>query len=218
MPRDTLEQRLQSLRGQLTAMADLVDQALDRSVNALVMRDAAAARSVISDDVAINRAQHDIEEQCIVLLATQQPMARDLRTILAILNVAVELERVGDYAEGIAKITLRLLEEPPLKPLLDIPRMAELARALVQDAVQALVRSDATTARVIAERDDEVDALTDQVYRELLTFMIDDPKTITRATYLIWVSHNLERAADRATNIAERVVQLATGEIEELNP
>lgn len=218
MPRETLEQRLQVLKQQLVCMAALVDSAIGRSVQALVDRDADAARAVIADDVAINRAQRDIEELCIVLLATQQPMARDLRTVLAILNVAVELERVGDYAEGISKITLRLLEEPPLKPLIDIPRMAELARQLVKDAIQALLEGDAAGARVIAERDDEVDALTDQVYRELLTFMINDPKTITRATYLIWVSHNLERAADRATNIAERVVQLATGEIEELNP
>lgn len=218
MPRETLEQRLQALRQQLISMARLVDDAIARSIQALVDRDAAAARAVIADDVSINRAQRDVEEQCIVLLATQQPMARDLRTILAILNVAVELERVGDYAEGISKITLRLLEEAPLKPLIDIPRMAELARQLLKDAMQALLDSDAGRARLIAERDDEVDALTDQVYRDLLTFMIDDPKTITPATYLIWVSHNLERAADRATNIAERVVQLATGEIEELNP
>lgn len=218
MPRDNLEQRLQHLLRQLLSMGELVDNAIARSVNALVSRDAEEARRVIADDVAVNRAQRDIEEQCIVLLATQQPMARDLRTILAVLNAAVELERVGDYAEGIAKITLRLLEEPPLKPLIDIPRMAELARALLRDALQALVRADAAMARETAERDDEVDALTDQVYRELLTFMINDPRTITRATHLIWVSHNLERAADRATNITERVVQLATGEIEELNP
>ncbi|MHB0876926.1 MAG: phosphate signaling complex protein PhoU [Anaerolineae bacterium] len=218
MPRETLEQRLQALRQQLIAMAQLVDRAVARSVQALVDRDAGEARSVIADDVAINRAQRDVEEQCIVLLATQQPMARDLRTVLAILNVAVELERVGDYAEGISKITLRLVEEPPLKPLIDIPRMADLARQLLKDAMGALLDGNATGARLIAERDDEVDALTDQVYRDLLTYMIEDPKTITRATYLIWVSHNLERAADRATNIAERVVQLATGEIEELNP
>lgn len=218
MPRDTLEQRLEALLRQLLDMGSMVDSAIERSVRALAARDVSEARAVIADDVNINRAQRDIEEQCIVLLATQQPMARDLRTILAILNVVVELERVGDYAEGIAKITLRLLDEPPLKPLIDIPRMADLARQLLRDVLRALVQRDADLARQIAERDDEVDALTDQVYRELLTFMLNDPKTIARATYLIWVSHNLERAADRATNIAERVVQLATGDIEELNP
>jgi phosphate transport system protein len=218
MPRENLEQQLQSLGRQLMVMGELVDVAVDRAVKSLSSRNAEEARAVIADDVKINRAQRDIEEQCIVLLATQQPMARDLRLIIALLNVAVELERIGDYAEGIAKIALRLLEEPPLKPLLDIPRMSELARQLIHDALDAFVRRDATRARQVAEGDDEVDALTDQVYRELLTFMINDPKTITRATYLIWVSHNLERAADRATNIAERVVQLATGEIEELNP
>lgn len=218
MPRENFDQTLMDLQERLLAMGELVDNALERSVQALVERDLEEARSVISDDVSINKAQHDLEERCVVLLATQQPMARDLRTIIAILNVAVELERVGDYAEGIAKIALRLLEEPPLKPLIDIPRMAEIARELLRDALDALVRRDAEAARQVAERDDEVDALTDQVYRELLTFMLDDTKTISRATYLMWVSHNLERAADRATNISERVVQLVTGHVEELNP
>ena len=153
-----------------------------------------------------------------MLLATQQPMARDLRIIVAILNIVVELERIGDYAEGIGKIALRLINEPMLKPLIDIPRMAIVARGMVVDSLKAFVERDATLARSVAEGDDEVDALTDQVYRELLTYMLDDPQTIERATQLMWVSHNLERAADRATNIAERVVQLVTGEIEELNP
>jgi len=218
MPRENLEHRLALLQCQLVDMGNMVDAAVDRAVRALAERDADSARAVISDDVAVNRAQRDIEEQAIVLLATQQPMARDLRAILATNSVATELERIGDYAEGIAKITLRLLEEPPLKPLIDIPRMAELARQLLRNALEALVERDVDWARRLAEIDDEVDALTDQVYRELLGFMIRDPNTITRATYLIWVSHNLERAADRATNIAERVVQLVTGNIEELNP
>jgi len=218
MPRENLEHRLALLQCQLVDMGNMVDAAVDRAVRALAERDADSARAVISDDVAVNRAQRDIEEQAIVLLATQQPMARDLRAILATISVATELERIGDYAEGIAKITLRLLEEPPLKPLIDIPRMAELARQLLRNALEALVERDVDWARRLAEIDDEVDALTDQVYRELLGFMIRDPNTITRATYLIWVSHNLERAADRATNIAERVVQLVTGNIEELNP
>ena len=145
-------------------------------------------------------------------------MAGDLRIIVAILNIVVELERIGDYAEGIGKIALRLLEEPELKPLIDIPRMADIARELISQSLQSFVARDAGLARSVAERDDEVDALTDQVYRELLTYMLDDPKTIARATHLMWVSHNVERAADRATNIAERVVRLVTGDIEELNP
>ena len=218
MSRQSLEERLEALEFDVIRMGEMVIAALDRAVEALTTRDLDKAQAVIADDVNINRAQRDIEEQCIVLLATQQPMARDLRAIVAVLNIVVELERIGDYAEGIGKIALRLLREPPVKPLIDIPRMGELARELIRDALQAFVDRDAARAREIAERDDEVDALTDQVYRELLTFMIDDPRTITRATLLIWVSHNLERAADRATNITERVVQLVTGEIEELNP
>ncbi|NPV08983.1 MAG: phosphate signaling complex protein PhoU [Anaerolineae bacterium] len=218
MPRDTFDLQLSALQDALMSMGGMVDRALDRSVKALAERDLELARQVIADDAQINRAQHDIEEQCIVLLATQQPMARDLRIIVAILNIVVELERIGDYAEGIGKIALRLLEEPELKPLIDIPRMAAVARELIGASLRSFVARDAALARMVAERDDEVDALTDQVYRELLTYMLDDPKTIARATHLMWVSHNLERAADRATNIAERVVQLVTGEIEELNP
>jgi phosphate transport system protein len=218
MPRDTFDSQLKALQDTLVRMGAMVDSALERSIKALVLHDPDLARQVIADDLHINRAQHEIEEQCIVLLATQQPMAGDLRIIVAILNIVVELERIGDYAEGIGKIALRLLEEPELKPLIDIPRMADIARELISQSLQSFVARDAGLARSVAERDDEVDALTDQVYRELLTYMLDDPKTIARATHLMWVSHNVERAADRATNIAERVVQLVTGDIEELNP
>ncbi len=218
MPRDTFDQQLNALQDAIVEMGAKVDTALDRSIHALVKRDSDEARQVIGDDVLINRAQHDIEERCIVLLATQQPMARDLRIIVAILNIVVELERIGDYAEGIGKIALRLIDEPLLKPLIDIPRMAVVARSMVVDSLNAFVERDAALARSVAEGDDEVDALTDQVYRELLTYMLEDQQTIERATQLMWVSHNLERAADRATNIAERVVQLVTGDIEELNP
>jgi phosphate transport system protein len=218
MPRDTFDSQLKALQDALVRMGAMVDSALERSIKALVLHDPDLARQVIADDLHINRAQHEIEEQCIVLLATQQPMAGDLRIIVAILNIVVELERIGDYAEGIGKIALRLLEEPELKPLIDIPRMADIAREPISQSLQSFVARDAGLARSVAERDDEVDALTDQVYRELLTYMLDDPKTIARATHLMWVSHNVERAADRATNIAERVVQLVTGDIEELNP
>lgn len=218
MPRNTFDHQLSELQDAIVQMGRQVDTALDRSIHALVERDSEEARQVIADDVLINRAQHDIEERCIVLLATQQPMARDLRVLVGILNIVVELERIGDYAEGIGKIALRLINEPVLKPLIDIPRMAVVARRMTQEALNAFVGRDVSLARSVAEGDDEVDALTDQVYRELLTYMLDDPKTIERATQLMWVSHNLERSADRATNIAERVVQLVTGDVEELNP
>jgi len=172
---------------------------------------------VIAYDDEINLAQHDIDEKCLVLLATQQPMARDLRTILAVSNVASELERMGDYTEGIAKLAVKLASQPLLKPLIDIPRMAEIGRGMLQEALEAFVSEDAEVARKIGDQDDVVDALYDQVYRELLIFMMQDPHTITRATYLLWVAHNLERIADRTTNIAERIIFTASGEIVDLN-
>jgi phosphate transport system protein len=145
-------------------------------------------------------------------------MARDLRIILSASSIAAELERMGDHAEGIGKITLRLLEWPLLKPLVDIPRMDEMARDMLRQQLTAFVQCDLETARAQTARDDDLDALYDQIFRELLVFMMNDPRTITNATYLLWVSHNLERIGDRTTNIGERVVFLATGEIEELNP
>jgi phosphate transport system protein len=158
-----------------------------------------------------------LEEQCIDLIATQQPIAIDLRTLMAVLHIATELERMGDYAEGIAKISVMMGDEPPLKPLIDIPRMAEKATAMLQHSLDALVNRDEAAAREVCNDDDEVDDLYDQIYRELLTYMIQDPSTIQRATYLLWVAHDLERIADRATNIAERVIFLVTGRLTELN-
>ncbi|MDO8672563.1 MAG: phosphate signaling complex protein PhoU, partial [Dehalococcoidia bacterium] len=156
-------------------------------------------------------------EDCLSLMATQQPMARDLRLIIAVLLIGTELERMGDHAEGIAKITLMLADEPLLKPLVDIPRMADKAREMLRRSLDAFIARDAEAAKKIAAEDDEVDALYDRVYQELLTFMISDPRNITRATHLLWVAHNLERIADRATNICERVVFTVTGRMEEIN-
>ena len=151
------------------------------------------------------------------LSSSQQPLASDLRIIMSIAGIATELERMADHAEGIAKITLRLADEPLLKPLIDIPRMAAIARSMLKEQLTAFANRDASTARRLSEQDDEVDRLYDQVFRELLVFMMNDPRTITRATYLLWVAHNLERIADRTTNIGERVVFLTTGQVEELN-
>ncbi len=155
MPRDTFDQQLRALQDAIVEMGAKVDTALDRSIHALVHKDMEEAHQVIADDVITNRAQHDIEERCIVLLATQQPMARDLRIIVAILNIVVELERIGDYAEGIGKIALRLINEPVLKPLIDIPRMAVVARGMVVDSLRAFVERDAALARSVAEGDDD---------------------------------------------------------------
>ena len=150
-------------------------------------------------------------------MATQQPLASDLRTIVAVLHIIVDLERMADHAEGIAKIALTLADEPPLKPYIDIPRMAQKGVEMLRASLEAFNRRDAQRARTICDEDDEVNALYEQVYRELLTFMIQDPRTIQRATHLIWVAHNLERIADRVTNVCERVVYLVEGRIEELN-
>ena len=218
MLRGTFEEQLRELQDDLLAMGDLVDRAIERSIQALTDHDVKLGQEIIDDDALINQAQREIEERCLVLIATQQPMASDLRVIASVSSVATELERMGDHAEGIGKITLMLADQPLLKPLIDIPRMAEKGRSMLRQQLEAFVSRDVEMARSSATGDEEVDALYDQIYRELLVFMMSDPRTISRATHLLWVAHNLERIADRTTNIGERVVFLVTGEVEELNP
>ena len=201
----------------MLVMAGMVGAAVDNSVEALRTRDVELARRVIENDKEINRKRYETEEKCIELISLQAPLASDLRTIISVLHITVDLERMGDHAEGIAKIALMLADEPPLKPYIDIPRMAEMAREMLLGSVEAFKHRDVQQARAIVERDDAVDELYDQVYRELLMFMIEDPRTIQRATYLTWVAHNLERIADRVTNICERVVYLVEGTIQDLN-
>jgi phosphate transport system protein len=199
------------------AMGQMVAGAIDRAVQALCQQDEVLASQVIENDDQVNAAQHAIDEKCLVLIATQQPMAHDLRTILAASNIAAELERVGDYAEGTAKLALKLSGEPFIKPLIDIPRMAELGRRMLMTALEAFVRQDTEVATQIGEMDTLVDDLYNQVYRELLLIMMQDPRTITQATYLIWVAHNLERIADRTTNIGERTIFVESGQVVDLN-
>ena len=217
MPRETFDEQLRELQQDLLDMAKLVDSAIDLSVKALAERDIELSRKVIKDDEAINQAQTKIEEECLVLIATQQPLASDLRVIFAISHIVTELERMADHAKGIGQIGVMMGPREPLKPLVDIPRMAEKARWLLEQELQAFVNRDIDLARSLGREDDEVDRLYDQVFRELLIFMMDDPKTISRATYLLWVAHNLERIADRALNIGERVVFLVRGVTEEHN-
>jgi phosphate transport system protein len=197
-------------------MGGMVDRAIERSTRSLQTRDLALARSVITGDQDINDERFRIEEQCLLLIATQAPMASDLRRLAAALNIITDLERMADHAVGNARITILIGDEPPLKPLIDVPRMAGLCREMLHAALDAFVRADAGAAYQIAYRDDEVDQLYDQVYRELLTFMMADPGTINRATHLLWAAHNLERIADRVTNICERVVFLSTGRMAEI--
>ena len=214
--RTTFHKKLREIQDEVLVMGSMVEKAIMFSVKALKERDLDLAHQVISDDLKVNQKRFEIEEKCVELIATQQPMASDLRVIIAILNITTEIERIGDYAMGIARVVIMTGDEPPLKPLIDIPRMAEKTTDMLHRSLDALINSDANTARQIASEDDEVDNLYDQVFRELLTFMAEDPKTITRATRLIWVAHNLERSADRVTNICERVVYMVTGKMEEI--
>jgi phosphate transport system protein len=217
MVRADFDRNLKALQDDLLALGSMVEKAITKSMNALKNRDLEASRQVVEDDDLIDRRRFQLEDQCIDLIATQQPIAIDLRTLMAVLHIAVELERMGDYAEGIGKISLMMGDQPPLKPLVDIPRMADKATAMLQRSLDALVNRDADSALQVCKDDDEVDNLYDEVYRELLTYMIHDPKSIQRATYLLWVAHDLERIADRATNIAERVIFLVTGRLTEID-
>jgi phosphate transport system protein len=214
--RTTFHKKLRQIQDEILATGSMVEKAIVSSVHALKSRDLEMAQRIIDDDQKINKQRFKIEESCIQLIATQQPMASDLRNIICILNIATELERIGDYAEGIAKIVVMIGDEPPLKPLVDIPRMAEKVAGMLHRSLDALVDHNDSAARQIATEDDGVDELYDQVFRELLTFMIENPQTITRATRLIWVAHNLERSADRVTNICERIVYMVTGNMEEI--
>jgi phosphate transport system protein len=208
---------LENLRGAVVAMSSMVDKAIARAIDALMRQDVAAAQEVISEDRSVNRQRWAVEEDALRLIATQGPMAKDLRNIASAIHIVTDLERMGDHAAGIAQIVIDTSSEPLLKPLVDIPRMARIGRDMLNDAITAYIEEDAEAARRIAMRDDEVDALYEQIYRELLTYMMADPSTINRATHLLWVAHNLERIADRVTNICERVVFAATGELTEIN-
>ncbi len=217
MTREHFMQQLQELRDDIVAMASMVDKAIARSTDALKRQDIELAQDVIRADQEINKVRWATEEKALLLIATQAPMASDLRTIASAIHIATELERMGDHAAGNAKIVLMTADEPLLKPLVDIPRMSDAARAMLADSITAFIEGDAEAARAIVARDDEVDNLYNQVYRELLTFMITDPSTINRATHLLWAAHNIERIADRVTNICERVVFAVTGLLEEMD-
>ena len=210
-PRAVFDRDLQNLQDELLALGSMVEKATVKAVDALKNRDLAMSQQVIRDDDIIDRKRADLEERTVDLIAIQQPVASDLRQLIATLHVSMELERIGDYAEGIGKISLMMGDQPPIKPLVDIPRMAEKATAMLRASLDALVKHDLEKAYQVLADDDEVDALYDQVYRELLLIMVQDPKVIERGTYLLWTAHDLERIADRATNIAEQVIYFVTG-------
>ncbi len=217
MPRKTFDQELQRLEDEVLVLGSMVEKAIIESVEALKNRDQEAARRLVAGDRAINEKRFAIEADALTLIATQQPLASDLRTIATVLEITTELERMGDYAKGIAKVNLMMGEEPPLKPFAQVARMGEKARHMLHQALEAFVLRDVALARAIADEENEMDALHNQVYRELLAFIMDDPSTINRATYLLWVAHNLERTGDRVVNICERVVFTVTGEMVEMD-
>jgi phosphate transport system protein len=209
MERHHFEAELQALRNQLLTMGGMVEQRVHRAVHALVHRGEEDAQRIIATDKEINDLQMDIDNRCLRLLATQTPLAVDLRLITSAMKINADLERIGDQAVNIAESVLVLVPQPPLKPLIDIPRMASIAEKMIRDALDGFVKNDAALARDVLRRDDEVDELKDQVFRELLTYMMADPGTIQRALSLILISRNLERIADHATNIAEDVIFIA---------
>ena len=216
MPRETFEAEIQQVKDNVLVLGSMVEQALLDSVEALKKRDIKAAERVFAEDKAINKKRFEIENQLMILIATQQPMARDLRLLASTLEIVSELERMGDYAKGIANINIRMGDAALLKPLIDVPRMANKGVDMLHRALTAFVNEDVETAKKLPVEDDEVDALYNQIYRELMTFIIADPKTIERANWLLWVAHNLERFADRVTNICERTIFIVTGELFEV--
>ena len=212
-----LDRDLAQIQDDILRLGSMTEEAIQRSIKALKQRDVDLAQQIITNDVNINDLRYAIEEHCITVIATQQPVASDLRTIIAAIHIATEMERMADHAEGIATLVTRLGDEPLLKPLIDVPRMADIGCGMLRAVLNAYLARDPKAAMAAAARDDEIDHLYNQVFRELLTYMLQDPRTINRAIFLIWVAHNLERIADRVTNISERVVFMTTGKLEELD-
>jgi len=216
MLRKTFESEIQQVKDEVLLLGSMVEKAITDSVEALKKRDIKASEIIFQEDKSINSKRFEIENKLMVLIATQQPMAHDLRLLASCMEIISELERMGDYAKGIANINIRMGDEPLLKPLIDVPRMAQKGADMLHRALTAFVNEDVETSKSLPVEDDEVDALYNQVYRELMTFIIQDPTTIERANWLLWVAHNLERFADRVTNICERTIFIATGEMAEI--
>ena len=216
MVRKTFESEIQQVKDDVLILGSMVEKALLDSVDALKKRDVKAAQKLFLEDMEINKKRFQIEGHLMVLIATQQPMAHDLRLLASTMEIISELERMGDYAKGISNINIRMGETSLLKPLIDVPRMAQKGVDMLHRSLTAFVNEDVETAKTIPVEDDEVDALYNQIYRELMTYIIADPKTIERANWLLGVAHNLERFADRVTNICERTIFIATGELTEI--
>jgi phosphate transport system protein len=215
--RESFDRKIQEHLESIIILGSMVEQSLLDAVEALKERDLDRAREVYEHDQVINEKRYEIERKALITVATQQPLATDLRRLASIIDLAGELERIGDYAKGIARIAIRLGDQPPLKELVHIPKMAELTADMLHRAIGAFVELDEATALSIPEEDDQVDDLYNRLYKELLEIMIGDRNTIDRATFHLWVSHNLERAADRVTNICERTVFTTSAELVEFD-
>jgi phosphate transport system protein len=217
MLRKNFEAEIQQTKDEIILLGSMVEQNVLDAVKAMKERDIEESQRVIARDKIINSKRYSLENQVMVIIATQQPMAHDLRLLASLFEVISELERMGDYAKGIGIINVRMGNQTLLKPLVDIPRMAEKGAEMLHRALAAFVNEDIAAARLIPAEDDEVDALYNQVYRELMTYIMADPANIERANWLLWVAHNLERFADRVTNICERTIFIVTGELYEIN-
>jgi len=211
------EDKMEKLQSQLLQMGELVEKSIAKAIQSLKEQNVVMAQEVVDEDDVIDQLEITIEEGCLTLIATQQPIAKDLRRVATLFKMINDLERMADYATSIAKITLRIADQPFIKPLVDIPRMAVLSQKMVKQALDAYVREDVELAVAVGTDDDEVDKLFGQIFRELLTIMMENPRTITQATHLLFVGRWLERISDHATNIAEEVVFLSTGEKKKLN-
>jgi phosphate transport system protein len=217
MYRDALDKELLALREEVVAMSGRVRSAIRESISALRSRDLPAAQKLIEADEETNLMRYGIEERCLTVIATQQPVAGDLRALFSILEIATEVERIGDYAKGIARISMAIGEKPLIKPIVTIPVAADKICSMLEDAMKAFVSGSGDLAREVASRDAEIDLLNDRIQREILTFTMEDPRNIPGALQLTWVAHNLERAGDRIVNICERIMFTITGELMDLD-
>lgn len=215
--RATFDKGYAAIVEDILKLGSLIDQAIQKSLESLQRRDQALAQQIIADDEDINQLRFKIEEACLTLIATQQPAARDLRGVVASMNIVVDMERMGDHAAGIAKTVIRMGDEPLLKPLIDIPRMAQTAGEMLRMSLDAFIERDPEAAKAVVPLDDEMDQLYRAIFDELVEIMSHKPDGVERATYLLWCAHNLERIGDRVTNIAERVIFMTTGDMQELN-
>ncbi len=208
-----LHEQVRELEKEMLILGSMVTDAIENSMKALIDLDINKATSVIKNDESINNKRWEIEEKALEVIATQQPVAIELRDIIAIIHITIELERIGDHAKGIAQIVKMHGRKPHAKPLIDLPRMAQIDKEMLIESLNAFKTRDIAKAREVIKKDNLVDKLNEQIFRELLTYMIDEPRIIKRAIYLTWVSHNLERIADRITNICERIIFLVTGKL-----